>query len=158
MKYLFLLLTSFQAAASTTIIFSKDGQRATVSMTSMSNNPDAIRLFEALAQAPQNFGGRSSKRLSFTDINGIKALDINCLVSDAYKELGNCVVTFYKSVHVKFSPATNQVQMLVIGQDGPRLAQEFHITVPEIYQSDDRKLQILAKPEAGIGAVEVKYN
>lgn len=113
-------------------------------MTAMTSNPDATRLFDALTQTPKDFSGRLSKVVKFKDESGTPTLDINCLVSNAVKEVGNCVVTFYRSVNVDLQPARNAVVMRVRGGEAARLASEFRISSSDVYHSDDGKFRITA--------------
>lgn len=141
-------LISSSAWASTNLIFSKDGDRATVSMAAMGNNPDAVALFSVLTVAPTKFGGRLAKRVDFVDDSGVKALNVSCVVSETYKNEGNCVLTLYRSANVELNPAKASAFLSVQGAEANRLAQDFEVGGgTEIFRSADQHLVIRAGEE-----------
>lgn len=155
MRTLILFFFCTQAFASTTVTFSKDGARASVAMTAMGDNPDAVNLFNVLTQAAKNFGGRLSKRVTFVDNAGAKALDISCVVSANYKTMGNCVVTFFRSTNVQLDSSQHHASLILHESEAERFAKEFTIQgAPLVYQSEDSHLQVVV---AAPSSLEVHY-
>lgn len=145
MKFLVLLLSALsclQATAATSILFRNDGSRATVSITSMNKNLDAIGLFDALTAKTSKFGGRMSKNMDFTDEAGVRTLNISCLVSEAFKDQGDCFITFFRSPLVAMNPAGNTVTLTATGGNGQRLANEFVAAGAEIFVTEDGHFKI----------------
>jgi hypothetical protein len=152
-----ILLLSFAcpAFATTQIIFSKDGSKATITLLAFTVNPDASLLFKTMSQAPKDEMGKLTKRIDFVNAEGMKSLDFSCVFSKLAPDTGSCILVLHATSDLAMDPANSRVRYQLSGPEAESLASAFvaPLSGDEIYQSSDGLMAIRAKRNAD-GSVE----
>lgn len=145
MRFTLIALLAFAAPAwaGTTVIFAKDGSKATVFMMAIKSNPDAIAFNNALALPAGDDSGKTTKKLQFKDSEGNPTLDIACAFSKITPDTGSCFVTFRPMGAVQIDSSAKRIYYQLTGADADRLRPAFIATPePVIFQSSDGKLRV----------------
>lgn len=151
------------AHASTQVIFSKDGLKATVLLPSISGNPDSAALYEALNVPEQEDSGKITKKFALTGADGERLLETVCVFSKLVKGHGSCAIVLHAAAGVMFNPGQSQARLDVQGDTAARFAAFFYILAhPDglLYQSSDGALMIRFIPDGrgGVDSMSLTYN
>jgi hypothetical protein len=151
------------AHASTQVIFSRDGQKATVLLPSISGNPDSAALYDALNVPEQEDSGKLTKKFALTGADGERLLETACVFSKLVKGHGSCAIVLHAASGVVFNPARSQAGLEVRGETAARFAAFFYVAAhPDglLYQSSDGALIIRFVPDGhgGAEAMSLTYN
>lgn len=150
-----LALFSSNLFAGTQIIFSKSGDKATISILAFAQNIDAAQMYEAIAGPPKDEMGKLTKRIDFSSASGAKLFDISCVFSKIIKNNGSCILVLHASPFLLMNPAAQTVRFELQGLDAEHLALAFVMTNgnSEIYHSSDNLL-ILSAGHRADGSVD----
>jgi hypothetical protein len=145
------VLFSSHAGASTQGLFSSDGKKLTVLLAAVTTNPDAIQLFDVMNVPIEDAQGKRTKKILFTDSDGVKALSILCVFSKIVPNLGSCTVSLETARGMLIEPAAKHLGYTIQGDQAAALAELF-IQKPgsdELFKSSDQHLIISAQKSAG---------
>src|SRR5580698_778653 len=102
------LLFSVFAHADTSVIFDKDGSKATIMMLAFNTNPDATAFYQVLTVAPQNINGKNAKSVDFKTSDGQPAIDIQCVFSQIVQGEGSCITVLHASTDLVMDASTKR--------------------------------------------------
>lgn len=157
-----LIFGSAPALARTQAIFAADGTKATVLLISMtSGDMDAVNLYNALAVPEENIDGKRTKRLTFDNAAGARALSIVCVLSAFVAANGTCTVILHATANTSIDKGSLTARLAVVDPiDLGKLVPMFVIAPAKdlIFVTADGHLSVTASQDNGaVTALEVNY-
>lgn len=145
-----ILAVALPAPAQTQIVFARDGSKVSLLMIALSKNPDAVSLYNALNVPPEEANGKLTKKILFTDQDGVNAFDIVCAFSKIAPDTGSCVTVLHRARDVVMNPGNSSASYQLKAADAQKVAALFirDPKVSEIYHSGDRHFLIHVDPAA----------
>jgi hypothetical protein len=144
------LLFASTTFATTSIIFSNDGSKATITMLAFTANPDATGIFKTMNVPLQDIDGKLVKQIDFKTSDGAPSFDLNCVFSKIVAGTGSCILVLQASANLQMDPSAQTLTYTLHGADAKALAAAF--TAPTdghvIFHSTDNLLDIQAAHES----------
>ena len=146
------LFLASPAFAQTQVIFSRDGQTATVLLVGMPGDPDPVKFYNSLKVAPEDFQGKWSKKLSLAGPDGAKSFDAACIFSKVMPNNGTCTLIFHATDgRIEVNSGAGKANLWLTGNEA-RLFSDFFVLPEEsgfVFRSTDGRLNISFLPAPG---------
>jgi len=137
------------ARAMTQVIFSRDGQTASISLLGISGDPDPAALYDSLKVPAEDYNGKWAKKVLLPGQDGSsKAFYIACVFSKMIVGSGSCTVVFHADPgRVDVVASEGRARLALHGEEASRFAQNFNVRGDgSIFRSQSGKLNFTFIP------------